>query len=136
MKTEEILTYLIWWAAFTQFMVMISGLIAPTKLNYRKSIVKMELFHGQVFKVYSFYILFILFSMTLACVFYTDDFIFSEGLGRGFVVFYAIFWTIRLYNQLFYYNKAIKRKYPIYNFIFTVAFIYLSGLFLSLAIFF
>ena len=67
-------------------------------------------------------------TMAMVCLVYPEHLL-ETDLGQCFLGFMAVFWLTRLMVQCFYYEKSIKREYPVYNVMFTLAFAYLGGVF-------
>lgn len=130
------ITFLIYWAGFVLFMIYIANFFAPKKLNYAGSINRMENFIRQVFCVHCGYTALTLAAMMLMCVCYNAELATAEqgSLAWGICLFMALFWGSRVLVQIFYYDKAMKRKYPIFNVMFFTAFVYLAGIFTYLTI--
>jgi len=78
--------------------------------------------------------------MALLCVLYNAELaavpneVGKVSLARGICFFMALFWGTRVFVQLFYYDKQIKQKYPVFNVMFLTAFAYLAILFTFLSL--
>lgn len=130
----NLLDFSIYWAAFVLAMIIIANFIAPKKLDYGKNLEKVDAFFGEVFRVHCGYTVLTMFAMMLACIFYHDELRDGAGVGFGVNVFLAVFWGSRVVVQVCFYNRAIKQKYPVYNIMFFIAFLYLGSLFSFLTI--
>lgn len=130
----NMLDFSIYWAAFVLAMIIVANFIAPKKLGYAENLAKVDSFFSEVFRVHCGYTVLTMLAMMLACVFYHDELRDSVGLGFGVNLFLALFWGSRVVIQVLFYNRAIKQKYPIYNIIFFLAFLYLGALFSFLTI--
>ncbi len=128
--------FLIYWAGFVLAMIFLANFIAPKKLNYAVNINKMENFHRQVFCVHCGYTTLMLAGMTAMCVFYNAELVAAEkwSLPWALCLFMALFWGSRVFVQIFYYDKAIKKKYPVFNILFFTAFTYLAVIFTYLTL--
>jgi hypothetical protein len=60
----------------------------------------------------------------------------GSSLGRYLAGFLAVFWGLRVLLQLFFYDAAIKKQFPIYNVLFLSCYSYLAGLFTLVALFY
>jgi len=125
----DFIDFCIYWAAFVLAMIFLANFIAPKKLGYKRNLEKLEPFIAEVFHVHCGYTIFTMLGMILTCIFYHGEIRENEGMGFGFNLFMAVFWGSRVMVQFFFYNDEIKRKYPYFNVIFLIAFIYLGGLF-------
>jgi len=84
----------------------------------------METFHRQIFNVHCCYTVLTMVGMILFCVLYNTEIVNAErgSLAWAGCLFMALFWGSRVCVQIVYYDKAIKKKYPVFNVIFLVAF--------------
>ncbi len=130
------LNFLIYWAGFVLLMIFLANFIAPKKLNYAENINRMENFHRQVFCVHCGYTALTLLAMALVCGFYNDELVTAEkgSLAWAGCLFMAIFWGTRVVVQIVYYDKAMKKRYPVFNIMFFIAFAYLAVIFTFLTI--
>lgn len=126
--------FLVYWAGFVLAMITLANFIAPGMLGYSENLKKVDTFFGQVFRVHCGYTVLTLVAMLLACVFYNTELIANEGLAKGLNIFMAVFWVSRVIVQVMFYDKKIKQKYPIFNVMFFVAFLYLAAVFTFLTI--
>ncbi len=126
--------FLVYWAGFVLAMITLANFIAPGMLGYKENLAKVDTFIRQVFCVHCGYTVLMLVGMILACVFYNAELIANEGLAKGLNIFLAVFWGSRVIVQVVFYDKAIKKKYPIFNVMFFVAFAYLAVIFTFLTI--
>lgn len=130
------LPFLIYWAGFVLLMISVANFVAPKKLNYAMNLRKMETFHRQIFNVHCCYTVLTMVGMILFCVLYNTEIVNAErgSLAWAGCLFMALFWGSRVCVQIVYYDKAIKKKYPVFNVIFLVAFAYLALIFTFLTI--
>lgn len=129
------LEFMVYWAGFVLAMIILANLIAPGMLGYAENLRKVDTFFSQVFRVHCGYTVLTMLGMMLACVFYNAELIANDGIARGVNLFLAVFWGSRVIIQVVFYEKAIKQKYPIFNVIFFIAFLYLGLIFNYLAFF-
>ncbi|MGJ8656791.1 MAG: hypothetical protein ACSHX6_10105 [Akkermansiaceae bacterium] len=130
----DFVDFSIYWAGFVLGMIIVANFIAPKKLGYERNLVKMEPFIAEVFRVHCGYTVLTMFGMLLACVFYTAELRVGEGVAFGVNLFMALFWGSRVVVQVFFYDKEIKKKYPVFNVLFFTAFAYLAVVFTFLTI--
>ena len=125
----DFINFCIYWAVLVLAMIILANFIAPKKLGYKRNLDKMEPFLAEVFRVHCGYTVLTMLGMLLTCIFYHTELRNNEGMGFGFNLFMALFWGSRAFIQVFFYNLAIKKKYPVFNVIFLTAFCYLGALF-------
>ncbi len=125
----DFIGFCIYWAALVLAMIIIANFIAPKKLGYKQNLDKMEPFIAEVFRVHCGYTVLTMLGMLLTCVFYHTELRSNEGMGFGFNLFMAVFWGSRFLIQIFFYDREIKKRYPIFNIIFLTAFGYLGAFF-------
>ncbi len=116
------------------FMILLSNFFAPRKLHYARNLAKLDPIVREIFIVHGVYIVLVLGASMVACFFFAEDLLGTSGIGRALVWFLAIFWSLRVVVQLFYYNREIKRRYPVFNVLFTGAFAFLAAVFVFLVI--
>jgi len=97
-------------------------------MRWSANLEKTEPVFRQVFIVHCVFLLACVVGMALLCLI-KPEWLLDDGLGRAAVGFMALFWGLRVLVQFFYYEKSIKRQYPIFNVLFTLAFLYLGSLF-------
>ena len=128
------LTGPLYFAAFTLTMILIANFIAPSKLNYKGNVARMEPLHQEIFQVHCLYTMLTVGGMATLCWFLPEELASGNPLAIALLWFMAGYWGLRVLIQFFYYNRSIKKTYPIYNVLFTLAFVYLSIAFLGIAV--
>ena len=86
-----------------------------------------------MFVIHCVFLIGCVFAMALACII-LPRLLLTETLGRELLGFMAVFWSARVLVQCFYYERSIKREFPVFNVLFTMAFVYLAAVFTYLAI--
>lgn len=114
-------------------LIVVANFIAPGMLGYRENLARCDRFFGQVFAVHAAYIVLTVGAMGVFCLWKPGFFLEGGEVGRALAGFMAVFWGSRVVTQLFYYDRAVKRRYPVWNVVFASAFGGLGGLFLILA---
>ncbi len=116
-------------------LIALANLMAFKKLGWSRNLKHTELFFSQVFRVHTFYMVLTLLGMATVCLFATEELMNSETLiTRGLRWFLTLFWAIRVIFTLTYYEKSLMRANPWWTALFTAAFVYLTGVFLTTAI--
>ena len=134
MSNPLFLTVPLYFAAFTLTMILIANFIAPSKLNYKGNVARMEPLHQEIFQVHCVYTMLTVGGMAALCAFLPGELATGEPLAIALLWFMAGYWSLRVLIQFFYYNRSIKKTYPIYNVLFTLAFSYLGITFFALAV--
>lgn len=111
-------------------LIVVANFIAPGMLGYRENLERCDRFFGQVFAVHAAYIILTVGAMGVFCLWRPEFFREGGEVGRALAGFMALFWTSRVITQLFHYDRATKRRYPVWNAVFVAAFGCLGGLFL------
>jgi len=124
-------TYAIQFAGIILLCITLANFFAPKKMRWTVNLEKTEPVFRQVFIIHCVFLLGGVVAMALLCLL-APEWLFIDGLGRALAGFMALFWGARVLVQIFYYEKSIKRQFPCFNIIFTVAFIYLATLFTAI----
>jgi len=112
-------------AGFILLCIVTANFFAPKRMRWIENLDKTEPIFRQVFIIHCIYLIGCVFGMAAVCLLLPYQLL-NETMGRVILAFMAFFWGTRVFVQLFYYEKSIKKLYPFFNFIFTVAFIYLA----------
>lgn len=134
MSNPIFLTALLYMAAFTLTMILVANFVAPSKLDYKGNVIRMERLHQEIFQVHCLYTIITVGGMAALCWFLPERLIDGNPLALALLWFMAGFWSLRVIIQCFFYNRDIKKTYPIYNIWFTLAFVYLGLAFLTVAV--
>ena len=113
--------------------VVSANFFAPKKMRWSKNLTRVEPVFRQVFVIHCVFLIGCVFAMALACII-LPRLLLTETLGRELLGFMAVFWSARVLVQCFYYERSIKREFPVFNVLFTMAFVYLAAVFTYLAI--
>jgi hypothetical protein len=119
----------IWAAGAAQLLVASASLFAPKMLHYRENLAKLAPIVRQIFIVMNCYIVLVLVAFAGLCFGFAGELAGQSVLGRYFSGFLAIFWSMRVLIQLFFYDRQTKRSHPVFNLLFLAAFVYLAGTF-------
>lgn len=105
--------------------------IFPKYFNWAQELSSLSLVNRQMITVHTFFIALTVFLMGLLCLTSADELI-HTGLGRKISLGLAIFWTLRLFIQLFVYSSELwkgKTFETAVHIVFTLLWIYLSFVF-------
>jgi len=125
--------YAIQFAGIILLCITSANFFAPKKMRWSVNLEKTEPVFRQVFIIHCVFLLACVVAMALACIILPQQLL-TEPLGRMLLAFMALFWTGRVLVQFFYYDRSIKREFPIFNVLFSVAFIYLALCFSVLSV--
>jgi hypothetical protein len=98
------LSHAIYAAALGHFVVLIASMQAPVRLGWKQDIGKLKRFNQKVFWVYGFYILLCIVSFAILTWRLHDAFLAGDLAARWIAGFIAIFWTVRVLVDLFWYD--------------------------------
>lgn len=113
-------------AGILQFLICSANFVAIRMFRYREEIAKVEESIRQVFWVQNLFIVIVLIFAGTACFVYPDELSSGTGLGRGFSMFFAIFWGLRLGTQFIYYSPKKRRNYRFFDCMFLASFSFLT----------
>ena len=92
-------------AAIGHLLVLVAGVQVPTRLGWKQDIPKLTRFNQKIFWVYSLYIFLCIVSFSVFTWRLHDSFLAGEPAARGIALFIAIFWTIRILADVFWYDS-------------------------------
>lgn len=124
----------IWLAGAIHFVIVGANFLLPKKLGYRENLSQLPPILRQIFLVHSGYIVFVLAGFGLLCFLFAEDLVGGSRLGTSLSGFISVFWLSRVLVHLFYYDAAVKRRYPVHNLAFVLAISFLGILFAIAAI--
>lgn len=107
-------------------------IIFPKYFNWNKELKSLSLINRQMMTVHTFFIAFMVFLMGLLCLTSSNELI-ETNLGKKISLGLGIFWTVRLFIQLFVYSPDLwkgKKLETSIHILFSVFWIYFSSLFL------
>lgn len=123
----------LWLAGFVQLLVASANLFAPRILHYRENLARVSPMIREVFIVQNAYIVLVLAANAGLCFCFAADLAGGSALGRSISGFLALFWGLRIAVQLFCYDRATRRRFPVFDLLFLLAFAYLTGVFVVAA---
>ncbi len=107
-------------------------IIFPKYFNWGKELKFLSLINRQMMTVHMFFIAFTVFLMGLLCLTSTSELI-ETNLGKKISLGLGVFWTIRLFIQLFVYSTDLwkgKKFETLIHILFSIFWIYFSSIFL------
>ena len=103
------------------------------KMRWSDNLKLVEPVFRQVFIIHCVFLIGCVLAMALVCLLLPQQLI-GEPLGRLVLGFMALFWVARVGVQFFYYESSIKKQFPVFNLLFSAAFVYLATLFTVLSL--
>jgi len=125
MKMNRLVPYLVA-AGVVQWVIAAANIFIPGKLRYGENIARLTPIVREVFIVHAVYIVGVLVGFGALSVWFAPELASGAGLGRFLSVFLAVFWVPRVFVQLFYYDRDVKRANPAGHVLFTTLFVYLA----------
>ena len=93
---EEALPNLLRAAGIGQLCVLIASALVPFRLNWREELRSLSRLHRQMYWVYGGYVVLSIVSFALLSILNARELAGGSGLARGFCLYVAVFWGIRL----------------------------------------
>ncbi len=118
-------TYALQFAGIILLCIISANFFAPKKMRWSENLKHVEPVFRQVFIIHCVFLLGCVLAMALACIILPHQLL-SEPMGKVILGFMAFFWSVRVGAQFFYYEKSIKKQFPIFNVLFSIAFLYLA----------
>lgn len=104
----------------------------PKYFNWKEELKSLSLMNRQMMTVHTFFIAFIVFLIGLLCLTSAEE-LTQTGLGKTISLGLGIFWTVRLFFQLFVYSPKLwkgKTFETVIHILFSLFWIYMSFVFL------
>ncbi len=117
--------YALQFAGIILLCIISANFFAPKKMRWSENLKHVEPVFRQVFIIHCVFLLGCVLAMALACIILPHQLL-SEPMGKVILGFMAFFWSVRVGAQFFYYEKSIKKQFPIFNVLFSIAFLYLA----------
>jgi hypothetical protein len=95
----EALPNLLLAAGIGQLCVLIASALVPFRLNWRKELQSLSRLHRQMYWVYGGYVVLSIIAFALLSILNARELASGSGLARGFCLYVAAFWGIRLALQ-------------------------------------
>jgi hypothetical protein len=91
------------------FGLVVINVFAPARFGWRKEMAKVSLLTRQVFFVHCFFIALLVGMWGVLCLFFTSTLLEPTSLAALVLAGLTVFWGIRLFMQLFVYDKRLWR---------------------------
>ncbi len=98
---DETLVKLIVAAGIGQFGILIASALVPLRLQWGAELRSLSHLHRQMYWVYGGYIVLSIIAFAMISIFNATELAGGSGLARGFCLYVAVFWGIRLALQAF-----------------------------------
>jgi len=108
----------------------------PNYFNWKEELKSLSLINRQMMSVHTFFIALVVFLIGILCLTSATDLI-QTRLGKAISFGFGVFWTARLFFQLFIYSPKLwkgKKFETTIHIIFILFWTYLSGVFLWTAL--
>jgi hypothetical protein len=96
---DETLANLLFVAGAGQLCVLIASALVPVRLNWRNELRSLSRLHRQMYWVYGGYVVLSIVAFGLLTMLHARELASGSGLARGFCLYVAVFWGIRLALQ-------------------------------------
>ena len=93
------ITQLIFLAGVGQLGILIATAIVPFQLNWREELRSLSRLHRQMYWVYGGYVVMSIVAFAILSILNAPEIASGSGLARGFCLYVAVFWGIRLALQ-------------------------------------
>ncbi len=120
---------LIWAAGAVQLTMTGANAVLPGKLQYRENLSRVSPLVRQIFVVHSIYMVMVLLGFSSLCFFFAPRLSGGDSMGRSVSVFLALFWLLRIFLQVFYYDPEYRRHHRLADIAYTLACCFLGGVF-------
>lgn len=89
-----------------QFSILIASALVPFRLNWREDLRSLPKLHWQMYWVYGGYVVLSIIAFATISILNSAELASGSGLARGFCLYVAVFWGIRLGLQPIFDVKA------------------------------
>jgi hypothetical protein len=120
---------LIWIAGAIHAGIVLANIALPGRLRVRENLKDVPVFLRQIFYVHWFYIVLIVGLFSALCFAFARDLAGASPLGRFLSAFLGVFWLLRIFLQLFYYDREIRRANRVLDAVYLGSLIVLVGIF-------
>lgn len=86
-------------AGVGQLLVLIASAMVPFQLKWKEELKVLSRLHRQMYWVYGGYVVLSIIAFALITLFNADELAGGSGLSRGFCLYVAVFWGVRLALQ-------------------------------------
>jgi hypothetical protein len=93
-------------AGFIQFGILTAGLAMTQVLNWKIELKKIDNLSQHIIWTHGAYVWFTILAIALVSVYFPSELIHDKALGRAITSFVALFWGVRFFIQIFYFNAG------------------------------
>jgi len=126
---ESWLSTALWLAGLGHFCILLASFQVPTRLGWRKDLAQLTPFNRKLMWVYGGTTLFTIVAFGTLTLFLHREFLAGDRAAVALAAFIAIFWTLRIVVDFFYFEHA---DWP-QGISFIIGHVFLTGLFAALA---
>ncbi len=119
-----------WAAGVVQVVIAAANWRVPDVLGYQENLAKVSRVVRQVFILHSIFIVLTVLLFGGLCLGFARELAAGGRLERFLCASMAVFWTARLFFQIFYFDARFKQEHRGANLGYTLAISFLSGVFL------
>ena len=95
----ELLANLIFAGGIAHLCILIASALVPFRLNWREELRSLSRLHRQMYWVYGGYVVLAIMAFALISLLNSRELAGGSGLARGFCLYVAVFWGIRVALQ-------------------------------------
>ena len=106
---ETVAIRLIWLAGAIHAGIVVANFPLFRRFEIREHVRSMPLFLRQIFLVHWLCILLVVGMFSAVCLLFARDLAGASALGRFLSAFMAGFWLLRIFLQIFYYDRELRR---------------------------
>jgi len=128
MTTPSVI-HLLWIAGAIHAGIVLANIPLPHRLRVRQNLERVPVFLRQIFYVHWFYIVLIVGLFSALCFAFARDLAGASPLGRFLSAFLCGFWLLRIFLQILYYDREIRRANRALDALYLVSLIALVGIF-------
>ena len=125
---------LLWVAGVLQGLVAVANLFAVRMFGYREAVRAMPGPVAEVFVVQNLFIMLTVLGAAGLSLLFAGELVGGGRLARAVSGFLACFWAVRLVVQLFFYDRTLRRRFRVFDALFVLTFIFLTGVFAAAAV--
>ncbi len=125
----SLLNLALWLAGIGHFCVLIASFQVPRRLGWKDDLVKLTAFNRKLFRVSCAFIVLTIIAFGTLTLFLHAELMRGDRAALGLAAFIAVFWTLRILVDFFYYEHSDWPK----GFQFVLGHILLTALFVALA---
>jgi hypothetical protein len=123
------MTRWIQFAGLVQAAIIAGNFLLPRRLDLRANLARLPIFLRQVFLVHWLYILLVLAGFSVLCFGFADDLAGGSTLGRFISGGIALFWLLRFFLQILYYDAELRRRNRLLDVAYCAAVVFLASVF-------